>query len=197
MLQMGCTGVRRPRVRGAFKFGYHVSILRLLPHFDPQLVGRLGIWNRQGILPVLTRKLLMVGPPPLLFPRKLNSAACPWNQSRLYNNFARRLRRGPICLRARLGLSFASFLSLAIVGCSWSQLNLDAIQESDTSRDNSRGRRRHERDDHSGYPRFPRAYTQTSERTVFPGDRTGIARYDAARFDSTPYVPRFATSLCY
>ena len=36
VLQMGCTGV--PRVRGVFKFVYHVSILRLLPHFD--LAGR-------------------------------------------------------------------------------------------------------------------------------------------------------------
>jgi hypothetical protein len=139
----------------------------------------------------------MIGRPPLLFPRKLNSAACPWNQLRLYNNFARSLRRGPISLHAKLGLSFASFLGLAIVGCSWSQLNLDAIQESDTSRDSSRGRRRHERDDHNVYLRFPRAYTQTSERTVFPGDRTGIARYDAAQLDSTPYVPRFVTPLCY
>ena len=134
---------------------------------------------------VLTRKSLMVQHSPL---RKLNSAARTWNEVRLYNNFATSLRRGPISLNAKLGLSLASFLSLVAVGCSLSQLNLDATRESftDTSRDDSRGQRRRERNDHNVYLRFPRRYTQTSERTVFPGDRTGIVRYDAAQLDSTP-----------
>jgi hypothetical protein len=135
---------------------------------------------------VLTRKLLMVQRSPVLFSRKSNSA-CAWNQVRLYNNFARSLRRGPISLHAKLGLSLASFLSLVAIGCS-SQLNLDTTQESftDTSRDDSRGQQRREHDDHNVYVPFPRTYTQSSERTVFPGDRTGIIRYDAAQLDSTP-----------
>jgi len=82
------------------------------------------------------RELLMIGRsrPLPLFPKKLNSEsiACAWNQQiRLHNNFARRLRetRSPISLHAKLGLSLASFLSLVAVGCSLSQLNLDATQE--------------------------------------------------------------------
>ena len=136
---------------------------------------------------VLTRrKLLMVQRSPLLFSRKLNSA-CAWNQVRVYNNLARSLRRGPISRHAKFGLSLASFLSLVAIGCS-SQLNLDTTQESftDTSRDDSQGQRRREHNDRNAYVRFPRTYTQSSERTVFPGDRTGIVRYDAAQLDSTP-----------
>lgn len=139
----------------------------------------------------------MVGRPPFLFPKKLNSVACAWNQIRLHNNFAGSLRRGgPISLRARLGLSLASFLSLVAVGCSWSQLNLDATQGSfagtcRTSRDDSRGQRRRIRDDPDGFVRVPHKYMQVSEQTVFPGDHTGIARYDTAQLDSTPYVRRF------
>ena len=137
------------------------------------------------------RKLLMVQRSPLLLSRKLNSA-CAWNQVRVYNNLARSLRRGPISRHAnlKLGLSLASFLSLVAIGCS-SQLNLDTTQESftDTSRDDSRGQRRREhngRKARNAYVRFPRTYTQSSERTVFPGDHTGIVRYDAAQLDSTP-----------
>ena len=139
----------------------------------------------------------MVGRPPFLFPKKLNPVACAWNQIRLHNNFAGSLRRGgPISLRARLGLSLASFLSLVAVGCSWSQLNLDATQGSfagtcRTSRDDSRGQRRRIRDDPDGFVRVPHKYMQVSEQTVFPGDHTGIARYDTAQLDSTPYVRRF------
>ena len=136
----------------------------------------------------------MVGRPPFLFPKKLIPVACAWNQIRLHDNFAGILRRGgPISLRARLGWSLASFLSLVAVGCSWSQLNLDTTQGSfaDTSRDDSRGQRRRIRDDHDGFVRIPHKYMQASEQTVFPGDHTGVARYDTAQLDSTPYVRHF------
>jgi hypothetical protein len=121
------------------------------------------------------------------------SVACAWNlQIRLHNNFARSLcgrTRSPTILHAKLGLSLASFLSLVAVGCSLSQLNLDINQESfaTPTQDNSRGRRRNVRDDPNAYVRNPRTYM----RTVFPGDHTGIERYDTAQLDSTPYVRSF------
>jgi hypothetical protein len=79
------------------------------------------------------------------------------------------------------------------VGCSLSQLNLDTTQESfvTPTQDNSRGRRQNVWDDPSVYVRNPRTYMRTSEQTVSPGDHTGIARYDTAQLDSTPYVCYF------
>ena len=136
------------------------------------------------------------GPRPL-FPKELNSVTCAWDQQiRLHNNFAKGLReraRSPISLHAKLVLSLASFLSLVTAGCSLSQLNLDATQESFVPRtqDNSRGRRQNVRDDPDVYARNPRTYMRTSEQTVFPGDHTGIARYDSAQLGSTPYVSYF------
>jgi hypothetical protein len=85
---------------------------------------------------------------------------------------------------AKFGLSLASALGLIIVGCSWSPLNLDATQESSATRHNARERRRHIFDDSNVYVRHPPTYVQT----VSPGDHTGVARYDTARLDSTPYV---------
>jgi hypothetical protein len=89
---------------------------------------------------------------------------------------------------AKLGLSLASVLGLVIVGCSWSPLNLDATQESPATRHNSRERRRRIFDDPNVYVRHPPTYMQISEQTVSPGDHTGVARYDTAQLDSTPYV---------
>jgi hypothetical protein len=137
--------------------------------------------------------MIACGRPPSLFPRKLNPVARTWNQQiRLHNNFARSLRRtrSPISLYAKLGLSLASFLSLVTVGCSLSQLNLDANRDSSVipTQDNSRGQRQQVCDDPNVYVRSPRTYMQTSEQSVFPGDHTGIARYDTAQLDSTPYV---------
>lgn len=136
------------------------------------------------------------GRPPPLFPKKLNQ------QIRLHNNFARSLRgrtRSPVS-HAKLGLSLASFLSLVAVGCSLSQLNLDATRESlvAPTQDNSRGRRQHVLGgDPNVYVRNPRTYMmRTSERTVFPGDHSGIARYDTAQLDSTPYVRYFYDLPC-
>ncbi|KAF8496864.1 hypothetical protein F5888DRAFT_370784 [Russula emetica] len=146
------------------------------------------------------RELLMIGRgrPPPLFPKKLNSksVACAWNQQiRLHNDFVRSLRgtRSPISLHAKLGLPLASFLSLVAVGCSLSQLNLDTTQERESfvvpTQDNSGERRQHVRAlDPNVYVRNPRTYTRTSEQTVFPGDHTGIARYDTAQLDAKPYV---------
>jgi hypothetical protein len=145
--------------------------------------------------------------PPPLFPKKLDSesVACAWNQQiRLQNNFAGCLRgrtpsQSPISLHAKLGLSLASFLtSLVAVGCSLSQLNLDATQGSFVAptQDNSRGRRQHVSDDPNVYAHNPRAYMRTSEQTVFPGDHTGIARYDTAQLDSVPYVRYFYDLPC-
>lgn len=138
--------------------------------------------------------------PPLL-PKKLNpeSVACAWNQQiRLHNNFARSLRGRtqspvPVSRHAKLRLSLASFLSLVAVGCSLSQSNLDATRESlvAPTQDNSRGARQHVLGgDPNVYVRNPRTYMRTSEQTVFPGDHTGITRYDTAQLDSTPYVLR-------
>jgi hypothetical protein len=139
------------------------------------------------------------GRPPPLFPKKLNSesVACAWDQQiRLHNDFARSLRgtRSPTSLHTKLGLSLASFLSLVAVGCSLSQLNLDTTRERESfvvptgTQDNSRGRRQHVWDDPNVYVRNPCTYMRTSEQTVFPGDYTGIARYDTAQLDSKPYV---------
>lgn len=137
--------------------------------------------------------------PSPLFPKKSTSesVACAWNQQfRLHNSFARSssLRgrtRSPIGLHAKLGLSLASFLSLVTVGCSLSQLNLDT-----PTQDNSRRRQPRVRDDPIMYVRNPRAYMRTSEQTVFPGDHTGIARYDTAQLDSIPYVRYFYDFPC-
>jgi hypothetical protein len=139
-------------------------------------------------------------PPAFVSLKKLNSVICAWDQQiRLHINFARSLRgraRSPISLHAKLVVSLASFLSLVVAaGRSLSQLNLDATQESFVTRtqDSSRGRRQHVRGDPDVYVRNPRTYMRTSEQTVFPGDHTGIARYDTAQLDSTPYV-QYATS---
>jgi len=83
-----------------------------------------------------------------------------------------------------------------------SQLNLDANQESFVApaHDNSESRRRRQHvcddPDVTVYVRNPRAYMQTSEQTVFPGGHTGIARYDTAQLDSTPYVHYFYDLPC-
>jgi hypothetical protein len=152
------------------------------------------------------RELLMIGRdrPLPLFPKKLNSEsiACAWNQQiRLHNNFARRLRetrRSPISLHAKLGLSLASFLSLVAVGCSLSQLNLDTTQGSFVvpTQDNSRGRRQNRCDDPNVYVPNPRTYMRTSGQVVFPGDHTGISRYETAQLDSTLYVRHFYDLPC-
>ncbi|KAH9972913.1 hypothetical protein BJV74DRAFT_864652 [Russula compacta] len=118
-------------------------------------------------------------------PRKLNSPACPWNQIR-FHSLTWSLRTGPISPRAKLGLSLASILGLVTMGFSWSKLNLDTAQDSPATRDDSREHRRNVCDDlHHVYIRRPHAYMQTSEQTVFPGDHTGVARYDTAQLDST------------
>ena len=93
-------------------------------------------------------------------------------------------------LPLKLGLSLvASFLSLIAVGCSLSQLNLDATH-------NARGRRQHICDDPNVHVCNPRTYMRTSKQTVFPEDYTGIARYDAAQLGSTPYVRYFYDQPC-
>lgn len=131
----------------------------------------------------------MIGRARLLPPRKFNSPACPWIQFRFYR-LTRNLRStGPISPRTKLGLSLASFLGLVTIGLSWSQLNLDTSQDSPATRDNPREHRRHVCDDlHHVYIRRPHTSMQTSEKTVFPGDHTGVARYDTAQLGSTPYV---------
>ena len=142
--------------------------------------------------------------PRLLFPKKMNLVTCTWDQQiHLHNNFSRRssLRgraRNPTSLHAKLLLSLASFLSLITTGCSLSQLNLDATQESSVTRtqDSSWGRRQHVRDDFDVYVHNPRTYMWTSEQTVFPGDHTGIARYDTMQLDSTPYICYFYDLPC-
>jgi hypothetical protein len=88
--------------------------------------------------------------------------------------------------RAKLGLSLASVLGLVVVGCSWSQLNLDATQESSATRRDSRERQRHIYDDPNAHVRYPPTYTQISEQSVSPGHPTGISRYDTAQLDSMP-----------
>jgi len=88
--------------------------------------------------------------------------------------------------RAKLGLSLASVLGLVVVGCSWSQLNLDATQESSATRHDSRERQRNIYDDPNPYVRCPPAYTQISEQSVSPGNHTGVSRYDTAQLDSVP-----------
>ena len=79
--------------------------------------------------------------------------------------------------RAKLGLSLASVLGLVVVGCSWSQLNLDATQESSATRH----RQRHTYDDPNAYVRNPPTYTQISEQSVSPGNHTGVSRNEPAQ----------------
>ncbi|KAH9961033.1 hypothetical protein BC827DRAFT_1204563 [Russula dissimulans] len=124
---------------------------------------------------------LMLGRPTLLFSNRFKSPTCGWNQIRLHNlTTARSLRKSPISTYAKLGLSLASFLGLITVRYPWSQLNLD---ESPAVRDDSRESRRHST---NLYVRHPLTDVQTLQQTVFPGDHTGITRYDTVRVvDST------------
>ncbi|KAI9436243.1 hypothetical protein H4582DRAFT_1965290 [Lactarius indigo] len=127
---------------------------------------------------------MMIGRSHLLLSRRLYSAGpCGRSQLHLYT-------------REKLGLSLVSFLGLtAFVGCSWSRLNLDsATQDSSSTRESSRehqnGRTSYNEsytrdNDFSVYVRHPHADTQTFEQTVFPGNHTGVARYDTAKFDSS------------
>ncbi|KAH9961693.1 hypothetical protein BGW80DRAFT_890724 [Lactifluus volemus] len=101
---------------------------------------------------------------------------------------------------SKLDLSLASVVVLGIVvagGCySWYRSNLDSdavpSQDSSSTRDNARKlRQQHVHDDsddrtgsvHMHYPHH--AYMKTSEKTVFPGDHTGVARFDMAHSHST------------
>src|SRR6266702_1156342 len=140
-------------------------------------------------LEVTHRPEMMIGPPQLQFSRKLFSAGpCRLSQGRPCTNI--------LYPRAKLGLSLVSFLGLtAFVGCSWwSRLNLDsAAQDSSSTQESSREHQKrptnynesYTRNDGSNvYVRHPHAYTQTFEQTVFPGNHTGIARYDTAKNDS-------------
>ena len=99
-----------------------------------------------------------------------------------------------LCSRANLGLSLVSVLGLtAFVGCSWSQLNLDsATQDSSSTRESSREHQKRRtyynesytrNDGTSVHVRHPHAYMQTFEQSVFPGNHTGVARYDTAKND--------------
>lgn len=96
-----------------------------------------------------------------------------------------------------MGLSLVSFLGLAaFVGCSWSQLNLDsAAQDSTSTLESSREHRKRRTYHSESYARdddfnvsvsvcHPHAHIQTFEQTVFPGNHTGVARYDTAQNDS-------------
>ena len=92
---------------------------------------------------------------------------------------------------SKLGLSLASLLGTVVAGCSWYRLNLDAAQDSSSTRDNARKLRQPAQDEDltgSVHMHYPRAYMQTSEKTVFPGDHTGVARFDMAHTHSTSYV---------
>src|ERR1700761_4380389 len=110
-----------------------------------------------------------------------------WSQRRPYSSL--------LCTRANVGLSLASFLGLtAFVGCSWSRLNLDsAAQDSNPPPESSREHEKRRTYYNESYTRngsfnvhvrHPHAYSQIFEQTVFPGDHTGVARYDTAKNDS-------------
>ena len=92
-------------------------------------------------------------------------------------------------LRANLGLSLVSLVGLtAFVGsCSWSRLNLD----SSSTQDEHRQRRTHYNESYTNVNR--RAYTQIFEQTqtVFPGNHTGIARYDTAKIGYVSHIHTF------
>ena len=95
-------------------------------------------------------------------------------------------------LRANLGLSLVSLVGLtAFVGsCSWSRLNLD----SSSTQDEHRQRRMHYNANVNRRDvRHLHAYTQTSEQTqtVFPGNNTGIARYDTAKIGYVSHIHTF------
>jgi hypothetical protein len=132
---------------------------------------------------------MMTGRSHMLFSRK------PWFQRRPYTNF--------LCARANLGLSLVSLLGLtAFVGCSWPRLNLDsAAQDShsprETSRENQKRRTYYEsytrNDGFNIHVRHPHAHTQTFEQTGFPGNHTGVARYDTAKTDSPGCVSHTRT----
>ncbi|KAH9036279.1 hypothetical protein EDB84DRAFT_1483149 [Lactarius hengduanensis] len=127
---------------------------------------------------------MMIGRFHQLLSRRLYPAGpCKWSQ-RPYT-------------REKLGLSLVSFLGLtAFVGCSWSRsrLNLDsAAQDSSSPQENFREHQKIRTnnnesytrdDDFNVYVRHLHAHTQTFEQTVFPGNHTGVARYDTAKCDS-------------
>jgi hypothetical protein len=131
----------------------------------------------------------MIGRSRLVFSPKLIYPTCRWNHLRPFS-FARNISH-----HAKPGLSLASLLGIVAVGCSWYQLNLDCAQDPGSTRDNSRKLQQPTHDGLTGsvHMRYPRAYIQTSEQTVFPGDHTGVARYDTAQSHSTPYVPYLVT----
>ena len=124
----------------------------------------------------------------LLFSRKISPVGVyRWSQRRHYTNV--------LYPRASLGLPLVSFLSLtAFVGCSWSRLNLDSNTEGssstrESSREHQKGAIYHNesymRNDGIKVPvHHPQSYTQAFEQTVFPGDHTGVARYDTAKSGS-------------
>ena len=124
----------------------------------------------------------------MLHSRRLFSAGpLRWFQRRSYLNV--------LCTRTNVRLSLASFLGLtAFVGCSWSRLNLDsAAQDSNPPPESSLEHEKRRTCYNESYTRNgsfnvhvrdPHAYSQTFEQTIFPGDHTGIARYDTAKIDS-------------
>ena len=136
----------------------------------------------------------MIGRSRLLFPQKLiYPACCRRNQQLSPFGIARSSHTSAISRHAKLGWSLASLLGIVAVGCSWHQLNLDASQDTSSTRDlpNEPHRPTHDGPAGSVHVRYPRAYMHTSEQTVFPGAHTGIARYDTAHSDSTSYVLRY------
>ncbi|KAH8992176.1 hypothetical protein EDB92DRAFT_1858359 [Lactarius akahatsu] len=125
---------------------------------------------------------MMIGRSYQLLSRRLYPAGpCKWPQSTY--------------TREKLGLSLVSLLGLtAYVGCSWSRLNLDsAAQDSSSTQENIQEHQKirtnnnvsYTRDDgFNVYVRNLHTHTQTFEQTVFPGNHTGVARYDTAKCDS-------------
>ncbi|KAH9053730.1 hypothetical protein EDB87DRAFT_1649949 [Lactarius vividus] len=130
---------------------------------------------------------MMTGRSYLLLSRRIYPArASRWSQRSPYTNTSGS--------RTKLGLSLVSLLGLtAFVGCSWSRLNLDSAAQDSSStqekfQEHQKSRTYNELytrdDDFSVYVRHLHAHTQTFEQTVFPGNHTGVARYDTAKCDA-------------
>jgi hypothetical protein len=133
---------------------------------------------------------LMIGRSPSLFPSKgLIHPTCGRNQLGSFTSFS--FTRGySHASSTKLGLSLASLLGIVVAaGCSWYRLNLDASSSTRDDAPNVRQQPVYDDDSTgSGRMHYPRAYVQTSEKTVFPGDHTGVARFDMAHSHSTSCV---------
>jgi hypothetical protein len=108
-----------------------------------------------------------------------------WSQHSPYTNVSYPRANWGLCLVSVLGLT--AFLG----SCSWSQLNLDsATQDSSSTRKSPRGHQTRRTYYNESYTRNdgigvhvhrPHACMQTFEQSVFPGNHTGVARYDTAK----------------